>query len=536
MNTTSEPGIGPGDGRLPLKLVLARGALDACIVSAWGRGDERPAASSSGRLWHAAMTLAAAPTGCESGVLTALAAPLTEGPPVRPAWRSPRSASGHVGRSLAERAAPLAFVLIFLAESGESPPADRNADCGGDWDRWVASCAPEHRLATPSMEPDLLVLWMRVDGLCRAVFRPGEQWRRACARMSGPAAERTLRWHEIAALDLPGAEMLKLRWTAAASPTRVQSMPDAYGEPDLGEPGGAEDRYSRLSPALGPDVMRRLQACTIAVVGCGRAGSAMAHTLCRVGCSLLVLDPDTMSMHSLDGDLPALMEGQPKVRALRRQLQGLMRPGATLDVRILGVASPAAGALLAQADIIVCAADNDAAAAWADAWGLATHKPRLFVASGLHPHGAEADLRLLVPGGGCLCCTGGFSQQAVLAAQIRAGVAVPAPAAGERQRVGSLRSWGMVATHMGLRLLEHMVAGRIRTSLFRHLAEQDDGGLTVRDWRPMRASGQACPMCRRLEGAGIQAVREDVLLAALEAAGGVTASATGRFLSPPRDP
>jgi len=114
------------------------------------------------------------------------------------------------------------------------------------------------------------------------------------------------------------------------------------------------------------------------------------------------------------------------------------------------------------------------------AWGLALHKARLVFASGLHPQGAEVELRLQLSGAGFLLCTGGFSQAAALPVQINAGVVVPVPTVEERQRVGSLRSRGMVATQTGLHPVEHMVAGCISSSLFRQLVEQDDGGLAVR--------------------------------------------------------
>jgi hypothetical protein len=74
-----------------------------------------------------------------------------------------------------------------------------------------------------------------------------------------------------------------------------------------------------------------------------------------------------------------------------------------------------------------------------------------------------------------------------------------------------------MATHAALRLLEHLVAGRIRQPLFRRLVEDADGGLQVRDWTPPPARRLACPLCNRLEGAGSAAVQLPVLQAAVQA-------------------
>ena len=161
-----------------------------------------------------------------------------------------------------------------------------------------------------------------------------------------------------------------------------------------------------------------------------------------------------------------------------------------------------------------CAVDNDAARLWANAWALATLKPLLVVATGLHPHGAEADLHLLPPGSGCLACCGGFAQAAELPAQLALPGPVPTPNDFRQQRAGSLRSWGVMSAHAGLRLMEHLVAGRIGHALMRRLAETATGGLQVQDWAPTEHHRLACPVCQRLAGAGLGAV-QPTLLAAL---------------------
>jgi hypothetical protein len=388
-----------------LTLVLPRHALDRCLAADAARF----------HLWHGGAVIQAQSGQCLG--VQVWTGPLHEGPPLRlPAtrWRQGDAQPLQAGaQGLLQPPMPRAFVLLALAAPGDEPPGEVATAGAALWDHWLARQAPEFRLATPALRPDVAVLWLRPrDGLLRALLRTGQGWQAA----AGEAAAAST-WLPFDELRLPGAEQQVL-------PLRVPlhtPVSDALDALD------AESRFSRQAGALGPAVLHRLQRCRIGLVGGGRVGSMLANSSARMGCSLCVLDPDTMSPHSLDGDLPAVHEGQLKVTALRRQLQGLMRPGATLDLRPLSVSSPAAGAVLAGVDLIVCAADNDAAALWADAWGLATHKPRLVLGSGLHPHGAEADLRLLLPGAGCLCCTGGFSQLDELSDQLGLSGPVPTP-------------------------------------------------------------------------------------------------------------
>ena len=454
---------------------------------------------------------------------------------------------------------PRALALIYLARPDEPPPPelptpgeqvrvptamDIGVAQGGPplsassaaasavqqaWNAWVARAAPEYRLACSARVPDLALLWLRADGLVRLGYRPGDAWAAwaanpppdgvrgdafSHARAESPSAH-WRDWLTVPQLQLPGADLLLLD-LAAADRSDAASRPAPAGNIDTDQEG----RYSRQAGALGPRPLRRLQDSRIALVGAGRIGSALAHSLTRMGCSLLVIEPDTMSPHSLDGDLAPWHEGRPKVEALKHQLRGLLRPGATLDVRMLPIASPAAGALLADADAVLCCVDNDAARLWANAWALALLKPLLTIATEVLPAGAEAELRLLPPATGCLSCCGGFAQAGRLPAQLALPGPVPTPADFREQRAGSLRSWNLMAAHAGLRLLEHLAAGRLRGALFRRLRETPDGGLQVQDWRPPATRPGDCPLCRRLGGAGLAAVRPGLVAALGAQAGG----------------
>jgi len=129
------------------------------------------------------------------------------------------------------------------------------------------------------------------------------------------------------------------------------------------------------------------------------------------------------------------------------------------------------------------------------------------VATTVHERGAEADLRLLPAGTGCLACVGGYAQASELLQQLAQPGAVPTPADFRQQRRGSLRSWSALAAHLGQRLLEQHLLRPGGGALFRQLLETPQGGLDVRDWRPAdEARLRGCPYCQQLQGAGQAAV------------------------------
>lgn len=339
------------------------------------------------------------------------------------------------------------------------------------------------------------------------MLHPGDDWLAHIA--ASPAAKHRLpSWVPIDELALPGPQMLR---TGAVAPGSAGDRPSPAAAVHDADAPGIDGRFSRQAGALGPEVLQRLQRARVAVVGAGRIGSVLAHSLVRMGCSLLVIDPDDISAHSLDGDLPAFMEGRPKVEGVMRQLRGLSRPGACIDGRRLSVASPVVGSLLVDCDLICCCVDNDAARLWANAWALALVKPLLVVGVDVLECGAEAELRLLPPGSGCLACVGGFAQGDRLVEQL----ALPGPPATPRdfrlQRRGSLRSWGVLAAHAGLRMVEQMVDGRLRGARFRRLTETDDGGLLVAEAAADGRQRLGCACCAQLAGAGARWVQQDRL-------------------------
>lgn len=369
--------------------------------------------------------------------------------------------------------------MIHLAKLHTSPP-----QTDADWNDWIASNAAAYRLVCQASNPAIAVLWLRADG-CIA------------ARQQAGGGDR--RWHGLEQLQLPGAGMLRLS---------LQNATTSYPEPD--DDDVITGRYSRLGGALGWATLHRLQNSFIAIVGVGRVGSTLAHSLTRMGASVLLLDADHVEPHNLDGDLLPEHEGLAKVDASARFLRGLSRPGSVIDARMLNIASPASGTLLARADAVISAVDNDNARLWASAWCVALLKPHLDIGITVRAEGAEADLRLIPPGCGCLACVGGFANPASLipspAPAFTAADGTPLPVDFRLQRMGSLRSFSVAAGHLGLRMLEQLYAGQIQDAVFRRVAETLGGGLAVRDWGAAAQRTATCALCPRLYAGQLRGV------------------------------
>ncbi|MBQ0942237.1 ThiF family adenylyltransferase [Ideonella sp. 4Y16] len=460
----------PNPDPAPTALCLPRAQLDTLLHLALAR----PAQPPHTLLAHAPLVLQPAPGG-----LQALAGPLST-----QRLRALPPQPGHPP----EPPPTHGLVLVAVASPG-APPPQGDAAC----EAWLLQHAPGFRLATAAINPALVLLWLRLDGQATLLFRHGRQ----------PASAGAPRWVPVPQLHLPGGGMQRVD-LAATTGRQPDPEPDA-NEPD---PGPDDRRDSRHLAAFGAAPLRHLQRSHIVLVGAGRVGSVFAHGLVRLGVQrLTVIEPDHMEPHNEDGDVAPLCEGRPKVEALQRFVRGLQRPGAVLDLQPWPVSSARAGALIAQADAVLVCVDNDAARLWANAWALAHNRCLLAVATRVQPQGAEADLRLLPAGSGCLACVGGYVQRAELLQQLALDGPVPTPADFRQQRQGSLRSWSALAAHLGQRLLEQHLLRPGGGALFRQLQETPQGGLQVRDWRPEDdGRPRACPFCSTLQGAGQAAV------------------------------
>jgi hypothetical protein len=297
-----------------------------------------------------------------------------------------------------------------------------------------------------------------------------------------------------AALDLPAAVL----YIARGAPPRAYWL-DADGQchpmgllllspglPEVGAPTehpyAAEERWSRIAGALGDYAWRRLCRLHYLIVGCGRNGSLLSHALVRTGARRLTLvDPDTTELCNLDGDgyLPDRIT-RPKADALAESLRAV---NPTIEAQPLAYSVSDSRILPAarEADVLITAVDDDGAR-WAAAHLAVLYlKPMLDVGTGvLTTESGEpllgADIRWIVPGEGCLLCTGGVAnpqQVEVVRQGLYAEQQHRAQRHWQRERLGSLRSLNMIATGLALRMLEDYLAMRLPTSRWLRLVCQD---------------------------------------------------------------
>lgn len=274
---------------------------------------------------------------------------------------------------------------------------------------------------------------------------------------------------------------------------------------------GVLTRWSRTIGALGGEaIWRRLVTLHIAIVGAGRTGSLVATTLVRLGVhALTLIDPDLVEHHNvgeMEGVTPADV-GRTKVDALADALRPYaVRPCTALPRPI--TADTARTACL-QTDVLVCCVDNDAARLATAIYATLYHKVLLDLGTGIrfatdpaagpqHRRMMGADVRLILPGDGCLLCRGQLTDLAQAVEALVHPRAPEAQPAWHQQRAGSLRTLNQLAAAVGVQLLQDLVAERVQASTWAHLTVNAAGHLTVEyPSPPPPHAAPPCPLCAR---------------------------------------
>jgi hypothetical protein len=248
-------------------------------------------------------------------------------------------------------------------------------------------------------------------------------------------------------------------------------------------------RWSRTIGALGREVWERLIHLKAGIVGCGRAGSLIADMLARLGFREIVLiDADMIEVHNL-GEMTAVKDadvGANKAEALAGRLRSQM-PEAMLKEISAPLGDDSAIEEAKRCDVLFATVDNDAARLTAAVTATLYHKTLIDIGTSVsYSSSGEAverfmgaDIRLIVPGDGCLLCRGNLVsyRQAV---DDLTGYGLSSRRAGWRdQRAGSLRSLNGVAASIAVRMLEDLVAERIEGSLWAQLEFSERGRMSI---------------------------------------------------------
>jgi len=288
----------------------------------------------------------------------------------------------------------------------------------------------------------------------------------------------------------------------------------ATGRRNVGAEPLAEGRWTRSMAALGARAWRRLTGLSYGIIGCGRSGSLLAQSLAGLGVSQMILvDPDAVEEHNLGEmvEVDAGDVGHGKAEVVAAHLAKAY-PWVHVQPIVASVTANRVLAPLLGCDVLACAADNDGARLAGAALSTLYLKPLLDVGTAILGIGPElhmgSDVRLLVPGDGCLLCLGGLARPQEAQAMLTS-------ASGEQQfregrnwrteRVGSLRSLNLTATGIGMRLLEDFMAGRRTRSTWLRLEFNREGVPAITEM--LAARRPDCPLCRRT-GHGDQALTE----------------------------
>lgn len=311
----------------------------------------------------------------------------------------------------------------------------------------------------------------------------------------------------------PGMHHIPMKGMGYLPPkTPLPESPD----PEIGVTEAAPERWSRTIAGLGGMVAwQRLAALPTAIIGCGRTGSLVATTLASLGLRhLILIDPAVVEPHNL-GEMALANElnlGQPKVNviaaALRQRLP--VSPPDISPVAVSVIAEAGRKAAL-RARVVFCCVDNDTARLAVATLATTCHQVLVDIGTGIfarqgQPADARVhldmslDVRLIVPGDGCLLCYGGLSEyeQAVTALTL-ASFPWQRPARTEIwQQAGSLRTLNQLAAALGVQMLQDLVSERLPGSTWVHGEFDQQGQLALRYVNTNNSSRfPDCPLCER---------------------------------------
>lgn len=282
---------------------------------------------------------------------------------------------------------------------------------------------------------------------------------------------------------------------------------------------GNWERWSRTVGALGAGPWRRLLTLRYGIVGCGRSGSLLAHDLAASGVRRLALvDPDRLERHNL-GEMVGVTEAdleRPKAEALAHGLQAAY-PWLRAEPVAASVTARRSLQALLGCDVLCCCADRDSARLATAILATLYLKPLLDIGTGVFAADGGpvmgTDVRLLLPGEGCLLCRGGVAAPEEARRGLGAVEAEAAARAGDwrQERAGSLRSLNQVAVGLALRLWEDLVAERRQEGAWLRVTFAGGRPSLVEMSHPPEPN---CPLCRFLGGG--DALRSQAVQALLQ--------------------
>jgi len=271
------------------------------------------------------------------------------------------------------------------------------------------------------------------------------------------------------------------------------------------------EEYSRFVGTFHePMAAWRIHDSRFFLAGVGRTGARLAASLSdEAGAGLVLADPDVVEKHNWRAmGLRPSSVGKPKASEVRTLLAGALPPSSAGRIRALHAPAEAEESrlALAESDVVITAPDHNLPRLTVALAAALYLRPHLDIGTGVFQDAggwrAGADVRLLLPGQGCLVCVGGLPD-------------VDRPRDGDwrAERAGSLRSLNEAAANLGLLRLLRLYDHAVGQTAWDRLRVEHDGSFSV--W-PMQAEpATRCPVCT-LAGRGDEGLeilcRDDGLL------------------------
>jgi molybdopterin-synthase adenylyltransferase len=223
--------------------------------------------------------------------------------------------------------------------------------------------------------------------------------------------------------------------------------------------------YDRQVRVFGPAGQQKLKKSSAGVVGCGGIGSLICEGLARLGVGTLVLvDPDIVepsNLNRLGGSTPidALREN-PKVMMLRRHLHRINPGCKVIPLRASIMDNPEVLDVLKSVDVILGCTDNQSSRDTLNQFSSKHLIPYFDTGTGIQ---ADKDLkidhaggqvRIVIPGKGCLHCINGIDmdivQQETLPKAERQAAVQRGYIAGVDERAPAVLSLNGVIAHLAV--------------------------------------------------------------------------------------
>jgi molybdopterin/thiamine biosynthesis adenylyltransferase len=251
------------------------------------------------------------------------------------------------------------------------------------------------------------------------------------------------------------------------------------------------DRWSRTVHAVGGEAaFAKVHSAKVVVVGVSRSGNLAAAMLASLGVGRLgLIDGDHLEPHNLDCMILAAEDdlGQNKALLIARRLAAFRSDLAiSISTRRLGdrFEEPA----ISDADLFITCVDQDGPRLRVAKLATERLVPHLDIGTGVR-RGENgrldlgADVRLLLPGRGCVRCVGGLRNLAEAEYELRSPSG-PLPRRSLARwdangRVGSLVTLNSMAVSTGIQSWLDLLSGALQSSIWHRIRWQNGGSWHV---------------------------------------------------------